>query len=239
MNRTQTAILFFTRSAHEEADVKVFDSCLGRKGNTRIASRLIQHIRKTASKSGCDVHLHGSDKQVGDSFGERLNHAFSSLFSRGYDNVIAIGNDSPRLTSDVLNQAISQLESGTQVLGPSTDGGAYLIGLSASYFNTISFINLPWKSNRLFDALYKELQLAGAVVYQADMLQDIDDTGDFHRLLSTGISDIHFLQLHIALQSIVASFKRTFFEHTGCQMYWLISAGSLQLRAPPIYHQAA
>jgi len=236
MRNSKTAILLFTRSASEEADIKVFDAKLGKRGNTRVASQLIRHIHRTAVKTGCDVHLHDTDKQVGDSFGQRLSHAFSQLFNRGYEHVIAIGNDSPHLTPALLKNAIRELESGQQVLGPASDGGAYLIGLSEDYFNQPSFTNLPWKSTRLFETLKEELWAQGAVIATTVTLDDVDNAADFGRLLRGKYSlNSLFLQLRFALLSLMASYAVTLYYYKTSLHIQLMAASCRLLRAPPAH----
>lgn len=234
MKNSQTAIVLFTRSASEEAGIKVFDAKLGKSGNTRVASQLIRHIHRTAVKTGCDVHLHDTAKQVGNSFGQRLSHAFGQLFNKGYEHVIAIGNDSPHLTPALLKNAITELESGQQVLGPASDGGTYLIGLSEDYFNQPSFTNLPWKSTRLFEALKEELCAQGALVATTITLHDIDDAADFGRLLRGKYSlNSLFLQLRFALLSLMASYAVAICYYKTSLHIQLMAASCHLLRAPP------
>ena len=74
-------------------------------------------------------HASSFIKQVEGSLGEKLNHAFQHLFSISYDVVFAIGCDSPTLTIQDFESAITKCKSQNDViLGPTEDGGYYLAG---------------------------------------------------------------------------------------------------------------
>lgn len=70
--------------------------------------------------------------QQGDSLGDRMRHAFGVLFSRGFSRVVLIGGDLPAIPLEALADAVAALEnkSSEVVLGPSLDGGYYLVGMS-------------------------------------------------------------------------------------------------------------
>lgn len=61
--------------------------------------------------------------------GERLERLFAWAFDQGMDRVVALGSDSPSLPAGRLDEALHLLEKREVVVGPSTDGGYYLIGL--------------------------------------------------------------------------------------------------------------
>ena len=68
--------------------------------------------------------------QVDGSLGERLEQLFDASFAAGSSATIVIGTDSPSLPPPLLDQALDLLETHQVVIGPSTDGGYYLLGLS-------------------------------------------------------------------------------------------------------------
>ncbi len=68
--------------------------------------------------------------QVEGSLGTRLLDLFDASFAAGSTATIVVGTDSPSLPVTLLDQALALLESHQIVLGPSTDGGYYLLGLS-------------------------------------------------------------------------------------------------------------
>lgn len=68
--------------------------------------------------------------QRGADLGERLDHALAHYLGRGYEQVVIMNSDGPTLPADHLRQAFELLADHVDVvLGPSDDGGYYLIGL--------------------------------------------------------------------------------------------------------------
>lgn len=70
--------------------------------------------------------------QRGGDLGERMYAAFIDLWRRGHRNVVLIGSDLPALPLTILETAFELLavSAGQVVLGPSRDGGYYLVGMN-------------------------------------------------------------------------------------------------------------
>ncbi|MCF8033778.1 MAG: TIGR04282 family arsenosugar biosynthesis glycosyltransferase [Desulfarculaceae bacterium] len=62
--------------------------------------------------------------------GARMLHALHRALVQGAPRVVLVGSDLPGLTGENVSQALAALEDAPLVLGPSPDGGYYLIGLS-------------------------------------------------------------------------------------------------------------
>ena len=79
--------------------------------------------------AGVAVHA-----QRGDGLGQRMHHAFLDAFAAGYERVVVVGTDHPTLPLDFVQVAFDMLrEPRRVVLGPSEDGGYYLMGLNELY----------------------------------------------------------------------------------------------------------
>ena len=143
-----TAILLFSRTAWEEAQYKTF---VPHKGNVTIAAELIKHTQQTAISSGLDVLVPPFQKGI--TFGERITHAIGYVFQQGYERVIVIGNDTPMLTKQHILTAHHLLQEKNMVIGPSTDGGIYLLGIHKTCFQSNTFKQLDWQSASLFASL--------------------------------------------------------------------------------------
>jgi glycosyltransferase A (GT-A) superfamily protein (DUF2064 family) len=76
------------------------------------------------------------EQQQGLSLCERMNNCLS-LESSKYEQTILIGSDIPSLTKGIIMDAKDALLKKDIVIGPSTDGGFYLIGIKGSYGNLI------------------------------------------------------------------------------------------------------
>lgn len=69
--------------------------------------------------------------QSGGELGKRMHLALAELLSRGYRRVVLAGSDLPHLRAPALQQGFVALRDGAEVvLGPSADGGYYLVGLT-------------------------------------------------------------------------------------------------------------
>ena len=69
--------------------------------------------------------------QAGDHLGDRMLRAFVQTFAAGYERAVVIGTDHPTLPLALVGLAFDALEDPmTAVLGPSDDGGYYLLGLN-------------------------------------------------------------------------------------------------------------
>lgn len=68
-------------------------------------------------------------QQTGEGLGERMSNAFAETFSAGYDRVCIIGTDHPTIESGLIDSAFASLADNDLVVGPSLDGGYYLMGM--------------------------------------------------------------------------------------------------------------
>ncbi|MDR9501672.1 MAG: TIGR04282 family arsenosugar biosynthesis glycosyltransferase [Desulfurivibrionaceae bacterium] len=86
-------------------------------------------------------------QQVGADLGERMAFAIAGACRRGFQRVVLVGADCPGVTTDILAQAFDALVSKELVLGPSRDGGYYLIGLRSP--NPLLFADIAWGSDQV------------------------------------------------------------------------------------------
>src|SRR5438270_9027487 len=89
--------------------------------------------------------------QRGDGFGERLALATEDLFQCGFASVCLIDSDSPTVAADVHAEAVEMLSKPGDrvVLGPSDDGGYYLIGMKHN--RPVLFERVDWSTERVSD----------------------------------------------------------------------------------------
>ena len=201
----QTAILIFTRTARLEAAVKTFDQAVGKSGNREIAQQLIRQTIAEARRSRLPVFVNYDDEPERGTFGEHLADAIESVFQKGYDKVIAIGNDCPDVSAALLQNTAQRLSDHTLVLGPANDGGVYLIGIHKAAYRRRTFIALPWESAQLQDAweTYGPDDCASPEWLEA--FDDVDHARDFKKML---LRLPRWSRLIFHLLSILASFHR-------------------------------
>ena len=104
-----TAILVFTRTVKEESQEKNFAGNGNAAINLSLSSGFINRTIREVRKSEIPYFIISSDLQRGSSFGERLSNAFTEVFSVGFENVIAIGNDSPQLNAATLIKVSTEI----------------------------------------------------------------------------------------------------------------------------------
>ncbi len=155
---SKTTILIFARGAHFEASQKRFHSAFGKSANITLAGALNAATIDICNQTKLPYFFFDHTCQVGFTFETRLIHAFQQIFSKGYDNVIAIGNDCPDLKTDDLLLAHKSLEQGKVVLGPAGDGGVYLIGINRQVFSDEVLRGINWKTNSVFKELNSSIK---------------------------------------------------------------------------------
>jgi 2-phospho-L-lactate guanylyltransferase (CobY/MobA/RfbA family) len=192
---SKTAILFFNRSAYEEAEAKEYFSQRKEKNAIQLSQELRNNSLKICKQSGLPIINFNSKLQKGRNFGEKITHAIQATFQQGFENLIVIGIDSPGLNYRHIKRARHILE-GTQstVLGPSYDGGVYLIGINATNFNPQEFIELAWQSDKLQESWAK---IQTEIVW-LNTLRDVDTASDlwaFAKSIFNTLRQFHLLVL--------------------------------------------
>ncbi len=179
-----TAILLFSRKAEEEVYAKKLSSSLNSDQNRQLFSHLISKSKQLMYDSGLD-YFHSSEFIDNDSrsFGLKLSTAVNFVFNKGYESIIIIGNDTPNLSLNQIQKAQENLKNDINTIGPSTDGGTYLIAFQKSDFNTENFEALSWCTNELNEELKIELSGFGHAIKELDILGDLDNRKDFDNYL--------------------------------------------------------
>ncbi len=125
--------------------------------------------------------------QVGDDLGARMNHAFETLFAKGYKRGLIVGTDTPSLPLERYQQALVALESHDLVLGPALDGGYYLIGLTRAIPDL--FTDIPWSTDQVLALTQKKAGVLGLKTALLASWRDIDTIDDLHSLIEAGAAD--------------------------------------------------
>jgi len=125
--------------------------------------------------------------QRGETLGERLINAADELLNSGFESVCLINSDSPTLPREILDIAVSKLaqDGDRVVLGPSQDGGYYLIGLKRPHRNL--FERIAWSTA---DVLAHTIERAAEISLPVETLPtwyDVDDVATL-RLLCDELS---------------------------------------------------
>ena len=119
--------------------------------------------------------------QKGNNLGERLSNAVGSTFRKGSKKVVVIGSDSPTIDKKIILKAFKELENKDCVIGPSLDGGYYLLGLSS--FNREIFKDISWSTNKVFKQTINKLKKLRLRFNLLEQLSDVDNLKDLLRLM--------------------------------------------------------
>lgn len=117
--------------------------------------------------------------QRGDHLGEKMSNAFKEGFDHGFEKVVIIGSDCPDISTNVIQNAYKKLAENDVVIGPSEDGGYYLIG--SNKFIPGIFKNIPWSTEMVFKETIRVLEKGGKSYGLLTTLNDIDTEEDLRR----------------------------------------------------------
>ena len=116
--------------------------------------------------------------QQGENLGERMKNAFTEALAMNFKRVVLIGSDIPSLPLEFIEEAFMSLEKKDVVIGPSADGGYYLVGFRDKKFSPRAFKGIPWSTERVFEETMKIFEHEGLTVHTLKMLRDIDTVQD-------------------------------------------------------------
>jgi uncharacterized protein len=189
------AIIIFVRNP-ELGKVKTrLAKQIGDELTLQVYTELLLHTRDTTCNLDCDKFVFYSENiedndiwdadrfekklQEGDNLGDRMMLAFFELFQQGYSKVVIIGSDCPELTSFVIEDAFDKLDLHEVVIGPSTDGGYYLLGLT--HLLPDLFKDKEWSTDKVLAETIKDIVRLKRSSYFLTELADIDTAEDLHR----------------------------------------------------------
>jgi rSAM/selenodomain-associated transferase 1 len=112
----------------------------------------------------------------------RMAATIDDEFARGAHRVVVIGTDCPGLTSTHIENAFARLEKWDVVLGPATDGGYYLIGMTRPLPEL--FEDVPWSSPETLRVTVERARQRELRISLLEELADIDTADDWRAWLS-------------------------------------------------------
>lgn len=129
---------------------------------------------------------------VAPNFGDCLLQAATALFKAGHDAVCLLNSDSPTLPAAYLVAAATALAvpGDRIVLGPSTDGGYYLIGLKHPHRRL--FEDIDWSTERVAMQTLARAREVRLLVHQLPTWYDVDDAEALRLLVGELFEDRRF-----------------------------------------------
>jgi uncharacterized protein len=115
-------------------------------------------------------------------FGDCLYHTISEIFVRGHSAAVVLNADSPTLPTALLNETADMLaQPGDRaVLGPSNDGGYYLLGLKKPHRRM--FDDITWSTERVAEQTLERAREIKLDVHVLPEWYDVDDVDCMRRL---------------------------------------------------------
>lgn len=118
--------------------------------------------------------------QSGDGLAAGLMSVFAHFAAAGHRRIVAFNSDSPHLPASVLKDAFRALAQTDVVVGPTHDGGYYLVGATASHPGLFAGDGLG--TTNAYEALLTRVRALGLSVSLTDPFYDIDVADDLSRL---------------------------------------------------------
>lgn len=120
--------------------------------------------------------------QSGGDLGARMAQVFAELWRLGHKNIVLIGSDLPALPLEFVREAFTRLSTAQHrvVLGPSRDGGYYLIGMNRA--TPEIFANMTWSHDRVLADTTARLDGLGVSYSMLPSWFDLDVAEDFQCL---------------------------------------------------------
>lgn len=138
-----------------------------------------ESAREEMRRLAPDVELFA---QSGDDLGERMRNAIDFALGHGADLVALIGSDLPSLPSSYIQTAFKQLESADVVLGPTDDGGFYLIAARRPLPDL--FHGMTWSHADVLRDVVRAANRHQLTVALAPPWWDLDRPEDLRRVLT-------------------------------------------------------
>ena len=149
-------------------------------------------------------------------FGERLIAAVEDLFAVGFESVCLINSDSPTVTAaNFAEAARAMARPGDRlVLGPSDDGGYYMVGLKRMHRRI--FEEIDWSTEKVFAQTMQRAQEIGLEVHLLPAGFDVDDRATLHRLCRELLDGASSLDVAPSTREFLAGIL----EREGRQRVW-------------------
>ncbi|CUX31206.1 TIGR04283 family arsenosugar biosynthesis glycosyltransferase [Clostridium sp. C105KSO13] len=188
------AILIFTRipvPGHTKTRMMPY---LSEKECAQLHICFLKDIERECQKTGRDLYVFFTPEgkqnilfpifgrtvkyreQKGGCLGERMKNALEAVFREGYRACILIGTDIPELRASYLENAFEKLRTRDVVLGATSDGGYYLIGMKQLY--TAAFENQTYGHETVFENTVEALKDKNISIDYVPQLSDLDRPGD-------------------------------------------------------------
>lgn len=125
---------------------------------------------------------HSRSEQSGKDLGERMYNDLFVALKEGYERVCLVGSDIPNLDGSIISKAFESLNDNDLVLGPTFDGGYYLIGIHRdTHLKRKWFQGIPWSTSTVLDDTINKLSGYKINYGLLPLLRDLDTPEDLEK----------------------------------------------------------
>lgn len=125
------------------------------------------------SNNAFEKHLQAS----GD-LGDRMSTAFKKCLKK-HDKVVIIGSDCASIKPEIIRKAFAALDKHPFVVGPTFDGGYYLLGMRE--FEQSLFSDMEWSTESVYPETIARIEKTGKSYALSEILSDIDHEEDWEK----------------------------------------------------------
>lgn len=168
----------------------------------KMTEQMLQTAQAVAKQLQLDIYIYFSDgtkelmqdwlgtdlffvKQQDGDLGHRMTSAFADARRNHAVSAVLIGCDIPGITENIILHAFQALEQNAVVLGPTLDGGYYLIGMTLNKYGALKkklFADIPWSTALVYKTTARRLKKAQDSFTTLEKLRDIDRPEDLVHL---------------------------------------------------------
>lgn len=119
------------------------------------------------------------DLQKGRDLGQRMYYAIEKASDDLYEKICLIGSDNMEITPEIIIEAYDSLDDADIVLGPSRDGGYYLIGMKQPIVEIFELGN--WSTTSVLEetiAIAKSMELTYHLLAELNDIDELEDIND-------------------------------------------------------------
>ena len=184
----KSALIIFVRNP-EPGKVKTrIAKTMGNEKALEVYKELLLHTYDITKDISCDKFVFYADQitendlwetsfyhkklQQGNDLGQRMLLAFRELFGLGYQCIQIIGSDCMELTTDIIETGFKRLHENEVVIGPSADGGYYLLGMRLLIPDV--FYKKEWSTEKVFASTLADIKKLSLSYVLLPELSDID-----------------------------------------------------------------
>lgn len=195
MMREKNALIIFVKNPVLGKVKTRLAQTVGDESALVIYQKLLEHTHQITGSLACNKFVFYSDyinendlwendsyrkrMQIGHDLGEKMSHAFQSLFDQGFEKIVIIGSDAYDLRTEDIDLAFEELEKHNVVIGPAIDGGYYLLGMGEMI--PALFQDKSWSSEVLIQETEEEIKRSFKTYIKLRKISDVDyesDLGD-------------------------------------------------------------